>query len=335
MSVDDAFRQLMQQESAGAPPPPASLPPPAPAPQSSPATVDSMASATVEAPAAPLPTRARIPDAKPLDLSKIPVMKRFGHDPVDSRSQVAEEYRILRTRLQSLDLDRPSMLLTSCHHDEGKSSTALNLSLSMAKRRSRKILLVDMDLRRPRIDKMLGLPRMEYDIVSVLRGYCEPEEAMVYSEEEHLYVLPACRQYSNGTDFLETADARNLIERLHATFDFVVIDSCPCLSTSDPAIIGPYVGGVAMVIRCLRTQRESITHAINSLEEVGVPVVGVILTYLKYFLPRYLYRYQYYHGQYYASYAYGDREPRESNLQGDAANAEAVADLQEADTQVP
>ncbi|MBN2712792.1 MAG: CpsD/CapB family tyrosine-protein kinase [Planctomycetes bacterium] len=298
MSVDDAFRKLMQDGGLG------------PAPFASPAA----------APAAPQPVRVEAPVAesdnaslaptkvkvKPIDLNRITTVERFAHHPIDSRSQIAEEYRILRTRLQSMELEKNSILLTSCHHNEGKSNTALNLALSFSKRNKKKILLVDFDLRRPRLHRMLGLPKVDYDVVSALRGKCEPEDAIIFSREDNLYVLAAKREYANGTDYLESSKARELIERLHASFDFVVMDSCPCLSTSDPAILGPLVGGVIMVIRCLKTQRESITHAINSMNEVGVEVIGVILTFMKYFLPNYLYRYQYYHGQYYAKgYGYG------------------------------
>lgn len=301
MSVDEAFRKLMQAV-PGVPAAGAAMSAPMAPP-----------TAVAAGPAAPAPVQPERPPAKPLDLEKIRRMAGFKYDPIDTRSQIAEEYRILRTRLQALKLDKPSVLLTSCHHNEGKTNTALRLALTMAKRRGSKILLVDFDLRRPTVHKLLGLPGREVDIVSVLRGKCAPEEAMLYSEEDNLYVLCAKREYSNGTDYLETRHARELLDRIHATFDFTVMDSCPCLSTSDPAILGPYVGGVVMVIRSLQTQRESIEHAILSLSELGVPTIGVILTFMRYFIPRYLYRYQYYHGYYYyrgRSYgAYGAAEP--------------------------
>lgn len=347
MSVDDAFRKLMQGgafQSAGndaeSSVPPASAQSPSAAGQTAahaaaPASGVQSASATAEGPAAPLEE----PQAEPLDLSRVRTHTRFAHHPVDSRSQIAEEYRILRTRLMALDLPKPSIQLTSCHHNEGKTRTALNLAMTLARRTSRKILLVDFDLRRPRLHRLLGLPKRDVDVVSVLRGRCAPEDAMCYSEEDNLYVLAAGREYSNGTDFLETRMARGLIDRLHATFDMIVFDTCPCLSTSDPAIIGPNVGGTLMVVRCLQTQRESVSHAINSLQEVGVPVVGVVLTFMRYFIPRYLYRYQYYHGQYYAtSYGYGgraygdmDARPAEEGLDPvEGKSADVDADIQAA-----
>jgi len=299
MSVDEAFRKLMQTDALRG----VTLKREAPAPQApvEVAVPDPMAAATP-----PVPVEKSVPL---VDLARACRVPRFAHHPIDSRSQIAEEYRILRTRLMALELPRPSVLITSCHHNEGKTNTALNLALCMAKRKNSKILLVDFDLRRPRLHRMLGLPQRDVDIVSILRRQCEPEEAMLYSEEDNLYVLAARRGYASGTDLLETKATRELMDRLHATFDFVIVDSCPSLSTSDPAILGPYVGGAMVIVRCLQTQRESIQHAISGLQNLGVNVIGVVLTFMRYFIPRYLYRYQYYHGYgYYHSYGASGNE---------------------------
>lgn len=308
MSVDDAFRKLMETGVArqGAPVPvaPALAPSGGALPGAGGGTAVMAAS---EDAAESEPDKAS--GAEPLDLSRIRHVPRLAPPLIDSRSQIAEEYRILRTRLQALQLEKPSILLTSCHHREGKTSTALNLALSLAGHPERKILLAGLDLRRPSLSKILNLSKREHDVVSAVRGQCTVEEAICYSEADNLYVLPARREYANGSDYLETAAFRDLLERLHASFDLVIIDSCPCLSTSDAAILGPLVGGVVMVVKCLQTQRESIQYAIDGLQEVGSTMVGVVLTFVKYFLPRYLYRYQYYAGHYYADgYGYGGEE---------------------------
>jgi len=315
MSVDEAFRKLIQGPGApaipratpavAATPAPGTAAPqvcaPAPVPPApvSPAPVLTAPVAPV-ASAAPVPPVEAPPPEEPYDLSRVQRVPRFAYQPeFGERSQVAEEYRILRTRIQSLTLPRPSLLLTSCHHNEGKTNTSLFLALSMARRRGARILLVDFDLRRPRLHKLLGLPQRKEDVGAVVRGTAEPESAMLYSEEDNLYVLCANGPRHGSTDYLESKGTRKLIARLHASFDFVVFDSCPCLSTSDAAVVGPFVGGVVMVVRCLKTQRESVEHAVNTLQDVGVSVVGTVLTFIKYFLPPYLFRYQYYHGYYY------------------------------------
>jgi len=289
MSVDDAFRKLMQAPLPTVDPAP---PPRQPAASEMPAVTEK--SAVAEAmPSSP-------PSPSPLDLTRVLILPRLAYiPPFGRRSQIAEEYRILRTRLLAASLERPSALLTSCHHQEGKTTTALYLALALARQVGRKILLVDADLRRPRIHKLLGAPSQRPDIVSVLREECAPEEAIFFSREDNLYVLCGSGGGRGGADYLESCAMRRLLDRLHATFDFILLDASPCLSTSDAAVLGPFLGGVIMVVRSLQTQRESIEHAVATLRDVGVKVVGVVLTFVQYFLPRFFYRYQYYHGYYY------------------------------------
>ncbi len=290
MSVDDAFRRLMEEGAVGPAP---AAPGPAGAEMTATATAEALAdypsdSAAMETPPAPPET-----EVESLDLSRVQRLPRLAYSPIDPNSQVAEEYRILRTRMQALSVDRPSVLLTSCHHAEGKTHTAMHLALAMARRRGSRVLLLDLDLRRPRLHRMMGLPKRKTDIVSVLRGKCEPEDAMFYSGEDNLYVLCARREYSSGTDYLDTAQTELLFRRFHQTFDFVLVDTSPCLSTSDPGILGQFVGGMVLVVRCQETQRESIQHAISTMRQLGVETVGVILTHMRFFLPHYLYRYHY------------------------------------------
>jgi capsular exopolysaccharide synthesis family protein len=310
MSVDDAFRRLMEEGAVG----PAPAAPRAARAESAPtaaATAEALAEYPSSSSAMEAPPPAPEGAVEPLDLSRVQRLARLAYAPIDPNSQVAEEYRILRTRMQALAIDTPSVLLTSCHHAEGKTHTAMHLALAMARRRGSRILLLDLDLRRPRLHRMMGLPRRETDIVSVLRGKCDPEEAMLYSGEDNLYVLCARREYSSGTDYLDTAQTEALFARFHQTFDFVLVDSSPCLSTSDPGILGQFVGGMVLVVRCQETQRESIQHAISTMRELGVETVGVILTHMRFFLPHYLYRYHYYKGYYdYGGYVYnGHAEP--------------------------
>jgi capsular exopolysaccharide synthesis family protein len=225
-------------------------------------------------------------------------MERFEYNKIDNRSQVSEEYRILRTRLEIVNPKRNSIMLTSCRHGEGKSSTSMNLSLYTAKRKNQKVLLIDLDLRRPKLAKLFRI-KQDPDFVDHVRGKCELEETIRYSEEDNLYLMVTRREYSNATEILESSVMQEMIERLHATFDFIVVDTCPCLSTADPMVIGKRFGGALMVVRTRQTQRESLEHAVLALKEHNIPTLGIVLTFMKYFIPKYFYRYQYYHDSYY------------------------------------
>lgn len=233
--------------------------------------------------------------------ASIPSIEKFNLAfEVNERSQIAEEFRILRARLAQYKFPpkKPSIMLTSCHHGEGKTSTGLNLSLFLAKSPKKKILLIDCDLRRPRVDFQLGI-KTEYDIADVITGKVTLEQAIVYSQEHNLYALTAKKDYANASELLESEEMRNMIDRVHRLFDFVVFDTCPILSTADPTIIGPKVGGVLLIIQTRKTQRESIYHASDLLKDAGANLLGAVLTYVKFDMPKYFYRYQYYHSYYY------------------------------------
>jgi len=128
------------------------------------------------------------------------------------------------------------------------------------------VLLIDCDLRRPRVSYQLGI-KTENDIEDVLMGKVPLEQAIVYGEKQNLYALVANKDYSNASEMLESDRMKLLMDKVHKCFDFVVFDTCPILSTADPAIIGPLVGGVLLIIQTRKTQRESIYHAADLLRE--------------------------------------------------------------------
>ncbi|MFH0912040.1 MAG: CpsD/CapB family tyrosine-protein kinase, partial [Planctomycetota bacterium] len=262
-----------------------------------------------EAPPVAVAAKAPAPAAKAgeIDFQRIARLDAFDYVSVERRSQIAEEYRILRTRLQIVKPRRNSVILTSCRHGEGKTSTAANLALVMAQRRNQRILLIDLDLRRPQIGKYFNiLP--PHDFVDVIRGRASIEDALVYSERENLHVMVARRQYSNATELLEASTRHPIFDTLHAHFDYLVIDTCPCLSTADPMVVGPVCGGALMVVRMRQTQRESIAHAVNILKEQNVPTLGFVLTFMTYIIPQYFSRYQYYHDAHYYYERYQSQE---------------------------
>lgn len=290
-SLDEAFKNLMQNkpDSAGG---------------VSRAAVDEF----MPSPDAGFPAKT-MEDVEPIDIERARRVPKFAFRPVRERSQVAEEYRILRTRLQFTELYRNSILLTSCHHGEGKTSTAVNLAHFMAKRKNVKILILDFDIRKPRLSKLLGV-RDRPDIMDAVQGNCEPEEALWYSEEANLYAMTSYKESGGGNERLDSPGMKTLMDRLHASFDFIVVDTCPCLSTADPMMVGQHCGGAAVVVRSRTTQRESVENAINQLKEANIPTLGMILTFVKYFIPSYLYRYQYYRSYSYYYYYHNDQDEK-------------------------
>jgi capsular exopolysaccharide synthesis family protein len=195
------------------------------------------------------------------------------------KTQIPEEYHTLRTNIQTLSKQtgKKSFVISSCHHGEGKSTTAVFLSKFLGLNRDKRVLLVDCDLRRPRLKKFLNLT-IQYGLDDVIEKNIPLEEAIIYSQQDNLSVLPGRSGHSNAPELLEKPRTRALPRELEQYFDYIIYDTSPVLSTTDPAIIGAMVGALILVVKAGATQREAINHAQNLLKQAACPVDGIVLT---------------------------------------------------------
>lgn len=252
------------------------------------------------------PVSEKLLEADTALLKKIPVVNSFNFvegSCVIIGTQVAEKFRELRTNLFTLKLrdGLKSFVFTSCHHGEGKTTIAINLAVFLAKSRDLRILIADCDLRRPQVKKYINY-KPEFGLEDVIEGKAELHQSLVYSRDDNLYVLLSRRGHSNAAELLESPKMGEIMKTLISTFDIILIDSSPILSTTDPTILGRMVDGIILVIKTNQTQRESVTYAKELFEQAKVKVIGMILNHLRYYIPRYLYRYQYYEDYYYHYY---------------------------------
>lgn len=238
----------------------------------------------------------------PMSIRRVDAFRMNRSHDAEVYPAVAEEFRVLRTNLMSLQERRgiQSVTFSSCHHGEGKTTSVTNLARFMAKSRDRRILLVDTDIRRPRVKELLNI-KVEYGIDDVLSGKCSLEQAMMFSEADNLTVLPARRGHSNATELIELPLMDSLIATMAEYYDFVLYDSTPIFSTADPSVMSTKTDGLLMVVKAGMTYRESIEHAQHQIEQAGGVILGVVLNQLRVYLPRYLSRYHYYQ-DYYTDY---------------------------------
>lgn len=201
----------------------------------------------------------------------------------DPRSIAAEQYRVLRSRIEHLSLDKGfrTFVITSPVVGEGKSTTAANLALSMAHSKDKRVLLVDCDLRRPTLHALLGI-KMKEGIVDVLEGKIKLESAIIPipnpSLPNPLYFLPAGRTNSVSPEWLSSNKMESLIATLAKDFDFVFFDTPPILPLADSAVLGAKVDGSLLVVRAAKTSLEVLTLAMESIDLqnwVGVILNGV------------------------------------------------------------
>ncbi len=212
-------------------------------------------------------------------------------------SVTAEAYRTLRTSLQFGWIDEPRQIVqvTSSRSFEGKSTTVANLGVALAASGSR-VLVLDLDLRRPRIQDFFGLTN-DVGFTSVLDDPNSLELATAVSTRiAGLEVLTSGPRPSNPSELLSSPEVAALLARLRETYDVIVVDSPPVLGVSDPLVVAGLVDATLLVARSGSTTKGEVWATAELLRKVHAPLVGSVVN----FIDR---RYQRYYG-YYGYYGY-------------------------------
>ena len=214
----------------------------------------------------------------------------------DPHSVPSEQYQILAMKVLSW-MDKSGgrvLVLTSAAGAEGKSVTAVNLSLTLASCLNGSVLLIDGDLRRPRVHEYLGLTATKgfSDLLS------EPDNDLLpyISKVRNLDVLTGGSQLTNPVGLLASQRARDTLARLQKEYRIIVVDSPPLVPTADSHILAGLADGVLVVARARKTKRELFQRALESLDSANI--LGVVLNDVDYGDTRYAYAYHYYQRQY-------------------------------------
>ena len=233
------------------------------------------------------------------------------------RSNVAEAIRATRTVLDLAPDGRMlrRLLVTSAVSAEGKTGTALRLGVAYANL-GRRVLVIDSDLRRPRIHKVFGEDRAP-GFTTALRNEAPLDEAIRKTEIPNLWYLPSGRSGDTPNELLASPAVSQLLEELDRRFDLVIIDSPPSVLLSDARVLSRYVDGVVVLVRENTTPRVLIREAIQGLEQVGARILGVIVNAVDLTRRRTAYKYQYGYGYGYG-YSYGEPESEAAAEEEDA-----------------
>jgi polysaccharide biosynthesis transport protein len=220
---------------------------------------------------------------------------------MNPKSQVAESLRSIRTNLLFMSADRriSSLLVTSPSPQEGKTTVATNLSIVMAQSGSR-VLLIDLDMRRPRIHRTFGLARPTRGVSTMILGETQAADTIVSTDIPNLDILVCGPTPPNPSELLHTEAFKKVFEELTAMYDHVILDSPPVGIVTDAAILSKMVDGTLMVVKSQRTTKEAIRHAVNILHDIEAPVLGAVLNDLD--LANRKYGDHFYH--YYSKYGY-------------------------------
>jgi capsular exopolysaccharide synthesis family protein len=217
-------------------------------------------------------------------------------------SGVAEAARAVRTNLVFMSPDQPfrTLLITSAGPAEGKTTVACSLAITMAQSGQR-VLLVDCDLRRPRIHRVFGIANDDGVTSAIVDGPDQEIRAIRPTEVPNLWVLASGPLPPNPAELLQSEAFRRTLERLKADFDRVIIDSPPIVPVTDATVLSTRVDGTVIVVRASVTTRELARRAVRSLRDVSGRTVGVVLNAVD-LENRYSGYYQYY---YYRREGYG------------------------------
>lgn len=195
----------------------------------------------------------------------------------DFHSVAAEAYRMLRTNLVFLNRDRElkTLVVSSASSGEGKTTTAANLAAAFA-RQGKKVLLVDCDLRRPRLHGVFGIER-DPGFVDLILGEATAAEVVRPTSVNRLYVMTRGRFDEGVTEMLSGGRMKRFLSTFGSRFDLILLDTSPVMLTADAASVGAMADGVLLVVRAGHTHREAARQTMRQLQMVGAEVVGVVL----------------------------------------------------------
>ena len=231
--------------------------------------------------------RAEAPKSSSLGATRTPEIKTFSSVELDIKSDsklisyldpkslASEQYRALKTRVFQLHQARgfKTLLVTGAGALEGKTTTAINLALTMAQEISIKVLLIDGDMRRPAVHKALGIS-VPLGLSDYLSEKCSVEQIVCNSQIQNFYVVAGGQIPNNPVELLNSQRMRSLITYVYDRFDWVVLDSPPIAGLSDADILASMTEGVLVVVRALRSPADLVERAMEALK--GRNVLGIV-----------------------------------------------------------
>lgn len=237
-------------------------------------------------------------------------VSRYGTELValkEAASQTSEMLRSIRTNILFSASDKPkkAFLITSALPVEGKSFVISNLAVSLAQMK-KKVLLVDCDLRKPRLHQIFNLEKLP-GLTDILSGKNSLESVFQDTEIEDLKLISCGTKPPNPAELLSSESMTELISNLRKEFDFILFDSPPIMSVTDAVVLATLVDGTVIVIKSGETPRFPIQQAIEQLSEVDARIVGAILNNMDFENRSYYYHY-YKHYYNYGNYGREEQE---------------------------
>ena len=194
----------------------------------------------------------------------------------DDSARGTEEYRTLRSRLYHMreKMTLKTLLVTSALPKEGKSFTASNLAQVMVRQHGRRVLLIDADLRGPRLHLMLGTTPGP-GLSDYLQGRNDEFSIMQRGPLENLFFVPSGTGIEDPSELVGNGRLKMLLQRVEPLFDWIIVDSPPAIPVSDASVLAKACDGVLMVVRSNSTPSDVARKARQEFPDQSL--VGVVL----------------------------------------------------------
>jgi capsular exopolysaccharide synthesis family protein len=230
----------------------------------------------------------------------------------------AEAYRVLRTNImfQRKDESLNTVTIVSGGAGEGKSTTIFNLAVIFAQNGNR-VLLIDSDLRRPSVHKILGVSN-NVGLTNVLLGKCKLEDAIQTTGQEGMDALPSGKLPSSAMGILNSPQMKELIQDVKGRYDFVFFDAPPIMGVSDASILASMIDMTLLVIQYRKYPQAMTVRARQSVEKVGGYLLGVVMNNISISQDAY---YNYYGGYHYSHYSMDEGQELDSESDQNANGA--------------
>lgn len=221
---------------------------------------------------------------------------------LDPKAPASEAYRTLRTNIGYANIDKQvqTIVVTSSGPSEGKSTTVVNLAITMAQV-GKKVLIIDADLRKPKLHRYLSLSN-DYGLTDIIvnKYPVEDDSIKVFGAVENLHVICSGSIPPNPSEILESKTMLELMESLKDSYDLILIDTPPVGQLTDAAIVGQNADGVVLVVSSGESNIDMAGHAKSALDKVNAKIIGAVLTKINASSgSSYYYRYYNYNQYYY------------------------------------
>jgi protein-tyrosine kinase len=194
----------------------------------------------------------------------------------DLNAHAAEQFRTLRSRLYLMREAQTlrSLLVTSSVLGEGKTFVTSNLAQAIVRQVDRRVLIIDGDLRCARLHTVLGAPGNP-GLSDYLRGDADETQIIQRGPGGNLCLIPGGNAVSNPSELLSNGRLKKLLDRVEPVFDWVILDSPPCVTVADANILASFCDGILLVVRAATTPVEVVQKACQELKDRNL--VGVVL----------------------------------------------------------